>query len=186
MRSSSMTHCLQSSLSKRYAWKLKNSFTKEKAQDHVLFSEQIRNLDFKIYPKEARWSWRVQHCGLQSSRHIPLNSSTAVWTKTTYIFPCWSRSSNHISTKNNFLKVWARRRRWTGSVKHRKNCCKIGPDRDLRTLREFCKTSMSWLQFLNGNRDYLFQLREKFEVQAECYNISKGQLRFQFDPWLHH
>ena len=23
-------------------------------------------------------------------------------------------------------------------------------------------------------------------VQAESYNISKGQLRFQFDPWLHH
>ena len=50
MRSSSMTHCLQSSLRKRYAWKLKNSFTKEKAQDHVLFSVQIRNVDYKIYP----------------------------------------------------------------------------------------------------------------------------------------
>ena len=27
---------------------------------------------------------RMQHCGLQSSRHVPLNSPTAGWTKTTY------------------------------------------------------------------------------------------------------
>ena len=51
-------------------------------------------------------------------------SSTARWKKTTQL-RSWSRSSNHISTKNNFLKVWVRRRRSTSSVKHRKNCFKI-------------------------------------------------------------
>ena len=50
MRSSSMTHCLQSSLRKRYARKRKNSFTKEKAQDHALCSKQIRIVNHKIYP----------------------------------------------------------------------------------------------------------------------------------------
>ena len=33
------------------------------------------------------------------------------------------------------------------------------PNRDLRTLREFCKTSMSWLQCFLRNRDHLLQLR---------------------------
>ena len=54
MQSYSMTHCLPSSLRKRYARKLKNSFTKEKAQDHMLFSEQIRNMDYKIYPDKKQ------------------------------------------------------------------------------------------------------------------------------------
>ena len=31
-----------------------NSFTKERAQDHVLFSEQIRNVDYKIYPDKKQ------------------------------------------------------------------------------------------------------------------------------------
>ena len=43
-------------------------------------------------------------------------------------------------------------------------------ERDLRNLREFCKTSTSWLQCLLRNRDHLLQLREKFEVFAESYN----------------
>ena len=43
------THCLQSSLRKRCAWKLENSFNKEKAKDHVLRSKQIRNVNHKIY-----------------------------------------------------------------------------------------------------------------------------------------
>ena len=32
----------------------------------------------------------------------------------------------------------------------------------------------------------LLQLWTKFEEVAEPHNISQGQLRFQFDPWLHH
>ena len=32
----------------------------------------------------------------------------------------------------------------------------------------------------------LLQLWTKFEEVAESHNISKGQLRFQFDPWLNH
>ena len=47
MPSSSMTHCLRSSLRKRCAWKLKNSFIKGKAQDHVFCSKQIRNVNHK-------------------------------------------------------------------------------------------------------------------------------------------
>ena len=54
MRSYSMTHCMQSSLKKRYAWKLKNSSTKGNAQDHVLFSEQIRNVDYNVYPDKKQ------------------------------------------------------------------------------------------------------------------------------------
>ena len=64
MRSSSMTHCLQSSLTKRYVWKLKNSFTKEKAQDHVLCSEQIRNVCYKIYQDKKQ-----DHLGKHKAMH---------------------------------------------------------------------------------------------------------------------
>ena len=89
MRSSSTTHCLQSSLRKWHAWKkLKNSFTKEKAQDHVLFSRSTQARSKIILGNTTRCTKlprnRMQHCGLKSSRHIPLNSSTARWTKTTY------------------------------------------------------------------------------------------------------
>ena len=45
----SMTHCLQSSLRKRYAWKLENSFIKEKAKDHVSRSKQTLNVNHEIY-----------------------------------------------------------------------------------------------------------------------------------------
>ena len=110
MRSSSTTHCLQSSLRKWYAWNLKNSFTKEQAQDHVLFSEQIRNVDYKIYPDKKKITFgntkrcaelpgnRMQHCGLLSSRHVPHNSSTAEWTKT---YSCQVDRDEH---KEQFLK----------------------------------------------------------------------------------
>ena len=54
------------------------------------------------------------------------------------------------------------------------------------TLREFYETSMLRLQFLYGNRDYVLQLREKFEVQAGSNNNPEGQLRLYFDPWLCH
>ena len=37
-----------------------------------------------------------------------------------------------------------------------------------------------------GNRDYLLQLREKFEVQAESYNTPEDQLLLCSNPWLCH
>ena len=46
---------------------------KKKAKDHVLFSEQIRNVDYKIYPRqEARSSWETQSDG-QSFRETGCN-----------------------------------------------------------------------------------------------------------------
>ena len=53
-------------------------------------------------------------------------------------------------------------------------------------LSENCekKTSMSWLQCLFRNLDLSLQLREKFEVLAESYNITEDQVRFDFNPWL--
>ena len=71
-----------------------------------------------------------------------------------------------------------------------KNCCKIWTRHSQTQIFELRENSTKLqcfrLQFLYANKDYLLQLREKFEVQAESYNISKGQLRFQLDPWLHH
>ena len=55
-------------------------------------------------------------------------------------------------------------------------------NRDLRTLQEFCNTTMSWVQSLHGNRDHLLQLREKFEVQEESYNNPEGEVPLFFNP----
>ena len=152
MRSSSMTHCLQNALRKRYAWKPKNSFTQEKAQDHVLFSEQIRNVDHKIYSDNKQ-----DHLGKHKAMHRASGKSDATLWPTEFqayhsqqfnsrmnrdniLLPSWSRCSNHISTKNSFLKIWVRHRRSTGSVKHpSKIAARYGPDRDLRTLWEILR-----------------------------------------------
>ena len=64
MRSSTMTYCLPSSLRKQCAWKLKNSFTNEKAQDHVLFSELSRNVNHKIYRDKKQ-----DHLGKHKAMH---------------------------------------------------------------------------------------------------------------------
>ena len=146
-----MTHCLQSSLRQRYAWKQKNSFTKKKAQDRVLFSEQIRNVDYKTYPDEQRDRLGKHKAMHRASRK--LDATLWVTEFQAYLYqqfnsrmhknnlqlPSWSKSSNHTSTKNNFSKIWVRRRRSTGFVKHRKNCCKIWtrhrPLNFARTLR---------------------------------------------------
>ena len=85
--------------------------------------------------------------------------------------PSWSRSSNHISTKNNISKIWVRRRKSTGSVKHRKIAARYEPYRDLRTLCEFYETSMLRLQLFHRNWNNVLQLWTKFEDFAESHNI---------------
>ena len=78
MRSSSMTHCLQSSLRKRYAWKLSISFKKEKAQDDILFSEQIRNVDYKTSweTQSDAQSFRENGCNVVDKRVPGISLST--------------------------------------------------------------------------------------------------------------
>ena len=193
-----MTHCLQSSLSKRYAWKLKNSFTKEKAQDHVLFSEQIRNVDFKIHPNKKQDDLG-KHKAMRRASGKP---GATLWIAEFQAYP--SQQSNSRMNKDNLqfsklIKKFESHQHKEQFLKGMSQTQKINRfseasqklmrDMDQTEIFELCENSeksMSWLQFLYGNRNYLFQLREKFEVQAESYNISKGQLRFQFDPWLHH
>ena len=80
--------------------------------------------------------------------------------------------------------MWVRRRRSTGSVKHRKNCCKIW-------TRQRCSNSLRILR--NFNAPNAIPLRksglfvavadESWSTSRSPTNISKGQLRFQFDPW---
>ena len=132
----SMTHCLQSSLRKRYAWKLESSFIIETAKDHVLRSKQIRNVNHKIYlvkkqdhlentKQSAKLAGdRMQHRGLPNPTHISLNGSRARWTKTT-------------SNRQVDREVWIPKiqgtissryepdaDRSTSSVKHCKSCWK--------------------------------------------------------------
>ena len=58
---------------------------------------------------------------------------------------------------------------------------------DQTEIFELCenttKASVPWLQFLNGNRDYLLQMREKFEVQAKCYIFQKDNYDFNSIPY---
>ena len=137
MRSTSMTHCLQSSLRKRYAWKLKSSFTKEKAQDHVLCSKQIRNVDYKIDPprQEARSSWETKSdaqsfretgCNIVDYR-VPNISISTVQQQDEQRQPTVAKLIEKFEShqyKEQSLKD-IRRRRSTGSVKHRKNFWKM-------------------------------------------------------------
>ena len=148
------------------------------------FSEQIRNVDYNIY-QDKKQDHLGKHKAMHRTSAKPQQFNSRM-NKDNVQLPSWSRSSNHISTKNNFFKIGVWRRRSTGSVKHRKNCGKIVPDRDLRTLWEFYETSRLRLQLLHRNREYLLQLWTKFEDFAVCHSISKGQLRFQFDLWPHH
>ena len=48
-----------------------------------------------------------------------------------------------------------------------------GPDRDLRTWREFCKTSMSWLRCIHRNRDHSLQLRENWSIRGVLQHYRK-------------
>ena len=56
--------------------------------------------------------------------------------------------------------------------------------RDLRTLRKFFQTAMSWLQCLLGNRINLLQLWKKYEILAETNRVGTEQLRRHLNPWL--
>ena len=61
MRSSSLTHCLQSSLWKWYASKLKNSFTKEKSEKPRVVLRANSHCGLQDLPRqEARSSWETQ------------------------------------------------------------------------------------------------------------------------------
>ena len=184
---------------KRYAWKLKNSFTKGKAQDLVLCSEQIRYVDSKIYPDTRSKiilgntklctevpGDRMQHCGLQKSRHIPLSGMN----EDNRQLPSWSRSLKSHQYQQQFLKkIWARHWRSTGSVKHRKNCWKIW-------TRQRSSNFARILQNINVLTAILLRIGviscscgiNLFELKYKRgpTTFQKGQLRFQFDPWLHH
>ena len=90
------THCLQSSLRKRYAWRPRISFSKGKAwfEDRVLFFKLIRKVAHKIYlyKKQDHLGNRnkmrratgnpKQHCWLSNTWYIDLNGETAGCTTT--------------------------------------------------------------------------------------------------------
>ena len=188
MRSSSMTHYLQSSLRKRFVWKLKNCFTKEKAQNHVFFSEQIRNVDHKIYPEKKQ-----DHLGKHKAMHRNCGKPGAKW----WITEFQAYPSQHSFQVDREVRITSAQR--TISYRYEsdgedqpiqwsiaKIAARFGPGRDLRTLWEFNKIPMFRLQLLHRNRNNLLQLWTKFEDFAQSHNISTRKLRFQLDLWLHH
>ena len=80
----SLTHCLQSSLRKRYACKLENSFIKEKAKDHVLRSKQIRNVNHKIYQVKKQDHLGKRKAKCEASRRLDATS----WTTESQTYLC--------------------------------------------------------------------------------------------------
>ena len=89
---------------------------KKQAKDHVLFSEQIRNVDCKIYPQK-----RQDHLGRRKAMHrVSGRPDATLWTaefqanqfqqfkgrmnKGNIKLLSWSRCLNHISIKTNFPK----------------------------------------------------------------------------------
>ena len=164
MWSSSMTHCLQSSLlRKRYARKLENSFIKEPPKDHVLRSKQIRNVNHKIYPvkkqdhlgkhkAKCEASGRLDATSWTTESQTSLSQRFEQMKKNSKQSPSWSRSLNPRSTRNNFFEILARRRRSTGSVTHRKCCWKTWIKQkswsSARTLKNFSDRTANPLQKL--------------------------------------
>ena len=144
MRSSSVTHCLQSSLRKRYAWKLKNSYTKENAQDHVLFSEQIRNVVCKINTDKKQ-----DHLGKHKAMH---NRATGKPDGTSWISvsdislstvqqqderrrPTFAKLIEKFEPESDKSDAEDQEVQWSIA----KIAARYGPDREFRTLWEFCK-----------------------------------------------
>ena len=58
------------------------------------------------------------------------------------------------------------------------------PHRDLRTLRKFFQTALSWLQCLLGNGNNLLQLRKKYEVYAKSNGVRPEQPWRHLNPWI--
>ena len=58
----------------------------------------------------------------------------------------WLRCSRNISTRNNSLKTWVKKQEINKLSEESQKLLVDMNSRDLRTLRQFCKTTMSWLQ----------------------------------------
>ena len=56
--------------------------------------------------------------------------------------------------------------------------------RDLRTLRKFFQTAMSWLQCQLGNGNNLLQLWKKYEIYAESNGVRPEQPWRHLNPWM--
>ena len=56
--------------------------------------------------------------------------------------------------------------------------------RDLRTMRKFFQTAMSWLQCLLGNRNNLLQLWKKYQIFAESNEVRPEQPWRHLNPWI--
>ena len=126
--------------------------------------EQIRDVDYKIYlvKKQDHLGKHKVKCEASGRR------DATSWTTESqaYLFqqcksrmnkndkqsPSWSRSLNPTSTRNNFSKIWARLRRSTGSVKHRKGCWKTWikqwSSTSAKTLKSFRALTANPLQKL--------------------------------------
>ena len=166
MRSSSVTHCLESSLRKRYACKLKNSFTKENAQDHVLFSEQIRNVDCKINTDKKQ-----DHLRKHKAMH---NRATGKPDGTSWIsVPGISLSTVQqqderrgptFQHKEQHPKVISQTHKINRFSEASQNCCKIWRRQRISNSVRILQTSMSWLRFLYGNRDYLLKCKRSHTI----------------------
>ena len=197
---SSMTHCLQSSLRKRYAWRPKISFMKGRAWfwESVLFSKLIRNVVHKIYLYKKQ-----DHLGNRSKmrRDTAKPDATLPTVEYLYIGLCGENAGCMATKQGHKADGDVRKTSAQGTIPQRHEpkagdqrvqrgvttiTCRHEPHRDLRTLRKFWKTSMPWLQYFLRNWDHLLQLRKKFEVLAESHNIPEDQLRFYFNPWLCH
>ena len=175
----SYSHCLQDSMRKRYAWKLKSSFTKEKAKDHVLCSKQIRGVNHKIYLVKKQ-----DHLGKHKARCRASGRPDATWwtvesqaclsqqfksrmNKGNIQSPSWSSSFESHKYKEQFLPDMSQTQKINrfseASQKFLKDMTKQKSSGSSTTLKSFSALTAS--PFRSG--DYFLQMRTKYEVQSK-------------------
>ena len=161
---------VQSSLRQWYAWKLENGFIKEEAEDHVLRSKQIRNVDHQIYQVKKQDHLGKHKAKCEASRRPDATSWTTesqAYLSQRFRSEQKTTNSNHVfNTRNNFFKTWARRRS-TGSVKHRKGCWKTWIEQKSSSSAKTLSSFSARLQILYRSWDHLLQMRTKSKVQSK-------------------
>ena len=142
--------------------------------DHVLFPEQIRNLDCKIYP-DMKHDHPGQHDAAQSFREIrfKFQAHFSQQFNNQKINDDIELPSNHITRSTNFLQDVSQAQKVNRFSEASKKliAARSVLDREIFEHCEFNKISTLRLQFLYVNRNKLLQLCTKFEDFTESHNI---------------
>ena len=183
---SSMTHCLQSSLTERYAWKPRISFIKGESvilKPRVVLTANSQCDSQDLLVQEARSSWESQK---DAESYGETRSNTA-----DYRIPGISistvklqdaRRQNNVTKLIEMFETHQHKEQFIKDMNQKQEINKFSEESQqlLVEIFELCENSAKH-QCPDCN-----VFTEIFEVQAESYAIPEDLLRLFFNPWLCH